>query len=137
MTGDPIPDPDNVVKYLSPSKYNGGKLDWHALTPRESDEGENSCFWMNYFSGLPEEQLARIRATCELTLRSNGRFAELNVGRVRQEVLVGVGLETAFTHQPLGNNESHSVMTGLSHDNEAAGFILNRCVLGYRPAVIT
>lgn len=135
MSGDPIPDSDEVAKYLSPSKYNGAKLNWYALTPRESDNGENSCFWMDYFAGSSaEEQLTQIRATCGLDRRPNGRFAELNVDRVRKAILEGVGLSTTFTHEPIGTNVSHSVMRGISHDNEAAGFILNRCVIAFHSA---
>ncbi len=139
MNGELIPRSDHVVKHLSSRRYNSGNLDWNALTPRETDNGENSCNWMEHFENCSfNERLDKVRSTCGRDLGKNERFALLNVGQTFDAVFSQHrnAIEVQFTHQPDGTNKSHSVMTGIRHDDEEAGFILNRCVLGFHPAKV-
>jgi hypothetical protein len=83
MDGEPIPDTDHVVRYVSPSRYANKLLDWTALLPRPQDNGEASYNWLEYFgNGTVQELLIRLKASLTtLKISKNGTFAVLNVGR--------------------------------------------------------
>ena len=87
MTGDDLPDAAQVVRYVRPSHIReDGDVDGRAFRLRE-DEGGLSVNWLDYFAGLSKaEQLNEVRRFSRLTLSRNGRFAELNVGDVKQAV---------------------------------------------------
>ena len=86
MTDVKIPDADNVVRYVSASKIDDGIVIDPAFR-RPSTENDVSVNWIDYFVGLSKtEQLAEMRRLVRLTIRSSGRFAELNVGDVKRYV---------------------------------------------------
>jgi len=136
MTGDAIPPSDHVVRYVSPSKYNNGMLDWTALLPREVDAGESSFNWLEYFQkSSAEENLAEVKRTHKLNRRPKGIYAKLNVGNsaARMKNDHSLSREITFVHKPIDSNVSHAVMIGLQHDDEESGAILNGCVIDFMP----
>jgi hypothetical protein len=138
MSGDPVPASDHVVKYVGPSKWQGGQLDWSALLPRQRDMGRASYNWLEYYTDCTRaEQLSRIRTSCTLDLKRTGAFVMLQVGGTCERMLDEHpdSLILRFTHQPIGTNESHCEMAGAGHDDTIAGFILNRCVLQSFPGL--
>lgn len=88
-------------------------------------------------------QLSAVRKLSRLTLKVNGRLAELNVGAVLQ--CVHEELETLrIVHDPLDESDdfnadpSHALMTGLPPgDSDHAmlvGDMIANCVLAMHPA---
>ena len=122
MTGDDLPDAAQVVRYVRPSHIReNGDAAGRAFRLREGETGL-SVNWLDYFAGLSRaEQLNEVRRLSGLSLSRNGRFAELNVGDVKQSVgaelpeLAGL----RFVHDPPSANgaheadPSHSLVIGL------------------------
>lgn len=122
MTGDELPDAAQVVRYVRPSHIReDGSAAGKAFRLREDETGL-SVNWLDYFAGLSRaEQINEVRRLSGLTLSRNGRFAELNVGDVKQAVGAELpelpGLR--FVHDPPTANgaieadPSHSLVIGL------------------------
>lgn len=86
----PLSNSDHVLRYCSPRRVNEGVIHFSAfeLRPHESYLSVN---WMEYFgkSVSVEEQVAGVRATLiekGFHLSSNGRFARLHVGTVKEMI---------------------------------------------------
>ena len=136
-----LPDDHHIVRHVGSSKIKKGKVEASAFELRPNEAGV-SVNWLEYYSGLGKaDQLSKIRRSSGLSLKKSGRFAELNVGRVRQR-LVDEGFEKiSIVHSPLCKNPSHSEIRGLpdansAFDAEMAGDFIAKCVIECHPAVI-
>ena len=90
MRGDPIPDDDHIVRYVKPTgigangSINGSEF---RLRPERPDDTGVSVNWLECFRSLSRVgQLAAVRQLFRLSVKATGRFAELNVGRVRRHL---------------------------------------------------
>ena len=149
MTGDDLPDAAQVVRYVRPSHIReNGSAAGKAFRLRE-DEGGLSVNWLDYFAGLSKaEQVNEVRRLSGLSLSRNGRFAELNVGVVKQAVRAELpelpGLR--FVHDPPAANgaveadPSHSLVIGLPPygdlRSKVVGNLIARRVQGLYPASV-
>lgn len=143
MTGNDIPDGDNVVRYIGGSFIEDGRVITNAffLTPGRSELSVN---WLEYFSGLSKpEQLSEIRRLARINMGMNGRLAELNVGAVKDYV----GRKwpaIRLVHTPLDATEiydadpSHGDIIGLppagSSQSALVGDLLAQCINALHPA---
>ena len=143
MTGNDIPDGDNVVRYIGGSFIEDGRVITNAffLTPGRSELSVN---WLEYFSGLEKpEQLSEIRRLARINMGINGRLAELNVGAVKDYV----GRKwpaIRLVHTPLDATEiydadpSHGDIIGLppagSSQSALVGDLLAQCINALHPA---
>ena len=103
MKGYSLPGDANVVHYVSPSRItdHGEAVSWEAF--RQKKPGKvPSVYWLEQFGGTKKHQLARTRQVSRLTLRRNGRFAELQVGEVTAQCT-----EVTFVHAPLEATEEY------------------------------
>ena len=86
MNGKELSPEDHVVRYVKPSSMHEGRVDsseFQLNLRRTGDKGV-SVNWLECYADCPKEaRLAEIRKVIRLELRRNGRFAELNVGRIR------------------------------------------------------
>lgn len=84
-----IPDSNHVLRYCRPSHLKVGKVKASAFELRASDEFL-SVNWMEFFekNASTDAQVAEIRNVMDekFTLSSNGRFARLNVGEVKEQI---------------------------------------------------
>ena len=148
MMGDELPDAAQVVRYVRPSYIReDGDVDGRAFRLREDETGL-SVNWLGYFAGLSKiEQLNEVRRLSRLSLSRNGRFAELNVGVVKQSVSAELPElpRLRFVHDPPaanGANEgdpSHSLVIGLPRPADsrmaaAVGDLIARRVQELHPA---
>ena len=144
MNGNDLPEDDHVVRYVKPRNVEDGRVSIAEFRLRENEKGV-SVNWLEYYENLSkEERLVEVRLASRLVLRKNGRFAELNVGRIKNflaEELPGLRV----IHTPLDAEEkfpadpSHSEITGLPSDNsEQADLIaemIAKCVCDLHPAI--
>ena len=146
MTCGDLPNDAQVVRYLSPSQVeDDGSVDGAAFQLRQNEKGI-SVNWLDFFSDLNKpEQLNELRRLSRLELRSNGRFAELNVGVAKQAVRAELP-NLRFIHDPLPAvdgyeaDPSHSQIAELPPLNDSQrsamiGDMIARCVLNLYPAV--
>ena len=144
MTGDELPDAAQVVRYVRPSHIlENGRVAGRAFRLRVGEEGL-SVNWLDYFARLSKpDQVREVRRLIRMSLSGNGRFAELNVGTVKQSVRAELpGLR--FIHYPLpadGANvadPSHSQVSGLPPfsdlSSKVVGNLIARRVQGLHPA---
>ncbi|MDE0508763.1 MAG: hypothetical protein OXI17_09035 [Gammaproteobacteria bacterium] len=148
MKGDDLPDHDHVVRYVKPSMVKeDGTVDGadFQLRPNRPDDSGLSVNWLEVFGSDHVHQLDEVRRLGRLQLKANGRFAEINVGKVRSEVVQE--LETLrIVHDPLeamGGHEadpSHAEITGLPPgDSDQAlliGDLIAECVSATHPAIV-
>ena len=127
---EPLPDRDHVSRYCKPSTVGErGQLMASAFAIRPG-EGYLSVNWLEHF-GVPGgtgdglggkgEQtgtgaaLNRVRETLRskgFRLRSNGRFALLNVGTVKTTIRRTFGRSLHINHLPLADDASHAGILG-------------------------
>jgi len=148
MKGDDLPQDDRIVRYVKPSMIQeDGTADGSefCLRPNKPDEEGLSVNWLEVFGKDKVHQLSEVRRLCRLTLKSSGRFAEMNVGTVLQ--VVSEELDTLrIVHDPLEAQQqfdadpSHAEMRGLPlGDSDQAmlvGELIAQCVTLMHPARI-
>ena len=147
MKGDDLPADGNIVRYVKPSMIeedgtaNGSDF---RLRPDRPDNIGLSVNWLEAFGHDKAHQLAEVRRVCRLTLRQNGRFAEMNVGAVRR--CVAEELDTLrIIHDPLEAEDnfdadpSHAEITGLPPGNSdqaiLIGDLIAECVMAMHAAI--
>lgn len=147
MKGDDLPAADHIVRYVKPSMVeedgtaNGGEF---RLRPNRPDETGLSVNWLEAFDPDKDHQLAEVRRLYRLDVRKKGRFAEMNIGAVREKV--AQELDTLrIVHDPLeaeGDHEadpSHAEIEGLPPgDSDQAmliGDLIAECVTAMHPAI--
>ena len=150
MTGGELPDAAHVVRYVRPSHIReDGDVDGRAFRLREGEAGL-SVNWLGYFAGLSKpEQINEVRRFSRLSLSRNGRFAELNVGDVKQAVRAELPElpRLRFVHDPPAANgaheadPSHSLVVGLPRPADsrmaaAVGDLIARRVQELHPASV-
>ena len=119
MTGTDLPDDDHVVRYVKPTTvHEDGSVDGSAFRLRPSDNGL-SVNWLEYYQRFDKsQQLDKVRQSSRLTMRPNGRLAELTIGVTKRHVQARVKY-LRFIHAPLASegeyrpDPSHSEIRGL------------------------
>ena len=146
MKGDDLQPGDQIVRYVKPSMIQSdGMADGSGFCLRGADLDEKglSVNWLEAFGTEKAYQLREVRRLFRLRARSNGCFAELNVGTV----LSGVSEELdtlRIVHDPLeascgfDADPSHSEIIGLppceSDLAALVGDLIAECVTGMHPA---
>lgn len=145
MNSADLPDNDHVVRYAKPTSVReDGSVDGSAFRLRRNDRGL-SVNWLEYFQGLlKSQQLDKIRQLSRLTMRPNGRLAELNIADAKRHVqsrlttlrFIHVPLAVEGKYQP---DPSHAEITGLPPGDspEAAliGDMIAECIETVHPAI--
>ena len=151
MSGNDLPENDHIVRYVRPSNLEFGKVNIAEFKLREDRSNEKgvSVNWLEYYENLSkEEQLAEVRRVkaSRLTLRKNGKFAELNVGKIKR--LLSEELpDLRVIHTPRDTEKtfladpSHSEIIGLpSGDADqfhlVAQIIVRECIHDLHPAIL-
>ncbi len=147
MSGVELSDASNVVRYVKPSLIAGKELSYEAfcLRAERPDESGLSVNWLEYFGDFDKsERLEKIRGVSNLRRARNGRYAEINVGKLRAMV-AGYLNGFAVTHSPIHGDDgrdsdpSHSEIKGLPPGNTKEGRWIGeriaRCVIELHPAV--
>jgi hypothetical protein len=142
MRGDFLPNDDNVVHYVRPGLIEDREVDGGAFVLREG-ESALSVNWLDYFKNRSkEQQLREVRRLFRLRVRSNGRFAELNVGQTKL-FLIDKIQDLRFVENPLPEDpingydadNSHALIEGLPNPNDLpeyaklVGDMIAECVL--------
>ncbi|NPD21733.1 hypothetical protein [Alterinioella nitratireducens] len=114
------------------------------LRPNRPDETGVSVNWLEAFDTDKAQQLAEVRRLYRLTVRRTGRFAELNIGAVREKVTEELAT-LRIVHDPLeadGDFEadhSHAEIDGLppgdSPEADMIGDMIAECVINMHPAI--
>ncbi len=146
MTCGDLPDDAHIVRYISPSRVDeNGIVNGKAFRLRSNEKGL-SINWLDFFSDLDKPgQINEVRRLSRLELRSNGRFAELNVGVAKQAVRAELP-NLRFIHDPLSAvdeyeaDPSHSQIADLppvsdSQRSAMIGDMIARRVQNLYPAV--
>jgi len=147
MKGTDVAADDHVVRYVKPSMvledgtpYGSG----FRLRTSRPDESGLSVNWMEAFEPPKTQQLSGVRRLFRLSVRPNGRFAELHVGTVLHRVSEELNT-LRILHDPLDAADgfdadpSHAEMVGLppGHSDEAAmvGDMIAECVVDMHPSI--
>ncbi len=144
MKEDLLSEGHNIVRYVKPSNLDGEEVKASEFSLRSGESGI-SVNWLEYYAELSKsEQLAEIRKVTRLTLRQNGRYAELNVGTMCSRLAGELDTLKIF-RSPLDEEDgykadpSHSEIAGLppSGSDQAAlvADILTDCVFTLHPAI--
>ena len=142
MTGDELPDGGHVVHYVRPSFHENGRVYGSAFCLRKEERGL-SVNWLECFPGLTKlQQVNAVRGLSRLNIKSAGRFAELNVGRVKQHIRDELDM-LRFVHEPLPAigqyraDPSHSEIAGLppkdTPESELIGDMIAECIEAVHP----
>ncbi len=149
MNGNDLPENDHIVRYVKPSNLEFGKVNIAEFRLREErpEDKSVSVNWLEYYENLSkEEQLAEVRKVSRLKLRKNGKFAELNVGKIRR-LLTEELPDLRIIHAPLDAegkflaDPSHSEIIGFPSGNPEqadllAQIIVQKCVCDLHPATV-
>ena len=118
---EPLPDRDHVSRYCKPSTVGERGQPMASAFAIRSGEGYLSVNWLEHFGmrvGEPrgtEAALNRVRETLRgkgFRLRSNGRFALLNVGTVKTTIRRTFGRSLHVNQLPLPDDASHAGILG-------------------------
>lgn len=145
MKGDDLPAGDHVVRYVKPSMILGdGTPDGSDFRLRPDEKGL-SVNWLEAFEPPKTQQLSEVRRLFRLSVRRNGRFAELDVGKTLRTVSEEL-ITLRILHDPLqaadgfDADRSHAQIVGLppGDSDEAAlvGDLIAECVGDMHPAII-
>lgn len=117
--GDPLPHEEDVLRYCSPSRMNKSP-EGTPIFPKPGAftdaRGSLSVNWMGFFCGSEEEVVQRIRVSCGLSLKKNGRFAKLKVEDVREIIKAETENCAYVTYTPRKDNPSHSSIVPASFE---------------------
>ena len=104
-----------------------------------------SVNWLEAFAPGKDRQLAEVRRLSRQSVKRNGRYAELNVGVVREKVAEELPT-LRIVHDPLGAENdyeadpSHAEITGLppgdSDEAMMIGDLIAECVITMHPAIV-
>ena len=140
-----LSDESNVVRYCRPTLvHEDGRIGGEAFQLRRQDSGL-SVHWIQCFNDLSKDQhLDHVRKSSRLTMRHNGRLAELRVGRVKEHIRSKVP-ELSVIHSPLAAesnfppDRTHCELRGLpeadSPTAELVGDMIAECIEETHPAV--
>lgn len=117
MKGSEIQETHRVVRYVSPRLVHPtGHADPEAFVDAgafelrkfrdKTDETGLSVNWLDKFSGTPESQLQEVVRRLRVTVRKNGRFAELVVGELKA-LLAAEDIEASVIRDPLEEDDEH------------------------------
>ncbi len=144
MRGDPLPDEDRFVRYLSATRIVDGSPDGSGFCLGREEAGL-SVNWLEVLASGGTDPLSEVRRLSRLRLRRSGRFAELRVGTVLCAVRDELD-SLRIMHDPLEAAEgfaadpSHSQITGLppANTDEAllVGDMIAECVTTMHAAVV-
>lgn len=148
MKHEDLPPDDQIVRYVRPSMIqDDGTVDGSdfCLRPDRPDETGLSVNWLQAFESGKDFQLSEVRRLCRLQLRRNGCFAELNIGRIIEEVATEL-VTLKIVHDPLEATEefdadpSHAEIIDLppggSDQAALVGDLIAECVVAMHPAVV-
>ena len=138
MKGDQLPDDDHIVRYVKPSFMLNEKVTGDVFELRNNETGL-SVNWLESIDDVDDySRLNQIRHLSRLTLKRNGRFAQLNVGDTIRRVLEH-SLEIGIVEAPLDATKffeadcSHAEILGLpqtgSHESELIGDLIANGVM--------
>lgn len=134
MKGDDLPPDNHIVRYVKPSMIQeDGTVDGSdfRLRSHRPDENGLSVNWMEVLGSEKVHQLEGVRRLSgqRLSLKANGKFAEINVGTIIREV--SDELDTIrIVHDPLEAEQdveadpSHSQISGLPPGNSDQAMLI-------------
>ena len=107
MTCGQIPDDDQIVHYVKPTKvFPDGTIDGSEFVLRPDDEGLSGN-WLDYFASLPRaKRLEAVALKMQRDPSLKGKLAEWNVGVLREHLLTD-SYEVSVIHDPSPANERH------------------------------
>jgi hypothetical protein len=91
--GDLVPNDENIVRYAPPSKVDNDTIDGSAFVLRADDAGELSVNVIGADPAAHPAALENVRVASRLTLKANGRFAQLSVSDVRSLTVAEVAFD--------------------------------------------
>lgn len=123
MTAETIDPEHSVVAYAKPTLCQNGQVDGEVFRRRPVDDDGLSVNWIECFDGDRAAQIAKISAVSRLTLRANGRFAEVQVKSAAEAVAEHVEAFGAIkaplpVEEPHPADLSHALFLGLPEFGE-------------------
>lgn len=122
MNGSLVPEQDHVVRYCKPKQIDAGKIQPSAFILRENEKSLSVNWLEKLCRTNRSEQIEALRNIFRqkaFNVKTNARFAVLNVGNIRNKVRTETvdHRELKLTHEPSENDQSHSGIYNLHPDN--------------------
>ena len=147
MKGDPVPNPDHVLRCVGGNHIDNGEIDGSGLLCRRNEPCP-SVNWLEWFPGDLQNRVAEVRRRRRLKYGATARLARLNVGRTKMYILENDpnSLQINVIQDPLEEDSergfmedpSHSLMVGVptvdTPEGELIGDLLAQCVIDSFPA---
>ena len=118
--GADIPDSDHVVRYCSPKHVDKGRIAESAFELRSNDK-YFSVNWLECFEQFNDnERLKAIENSLDITVKSDGKFAQIHVGNAKQK-----NKDIQIKYKPtLPKNISHAGIHPPSKENLESTLLL-------------
>lgn len=130
MTGDDLPKPDHVLRYVAPKHIddvgNGRQILGTAFWSRPSDNNMASYNWLEKAGGALDECVQAIRDRKRMNYAKTALLGKLNVGEVVENLASGFPERPAsiFKHDPLQataqhcEDDTHSLLINMPAEDE-------------------
>ena len=127
-----LPDEHHVSRYCRPTAVGRDGLPTAAAFEMKPGEEYLSVNWLEYFEtpdlGAAVERVREAFRRKRYRVRSNGRFAVVNVGAALTAVADAVGRRGRVDHIPLEDDESHAGLFGYAADDLAVAVELRALI---------
>lgn len=151
MKGDPVPDPDHILRYVGGTHVDQDDegqpvIAGGAFIAKPKDDNCPSYNWLEILNGSLEERVQQVRDAARMKYGGTARLARLNVGQVRQFIRdEAEGHGVTVIQDPLAADAnypepdlSHALMTNVPDENEPKGELIGqlirRCIIDSFPA---
>jgi hypothetical protein len=155
MKGDPVPDPDHILRYVGGKHVDQDENGTPVVTgggfiARPRDDNKPSYNWLECLEKKTiEDQVQQVRNLARVTYGATAKLARLNVGKVRSHIAENTEDNRAVTviQDPLEAERemladpSHALMTNSPNEDdpegERVGDLIAECVIEIFPARAT
>lgn len=142
MMNQSLPDGDHISRYCKPTTIDESGLPLAAAFELRQGEEHLSVNWLEYFSerdlSNAVEQVREAFSSKNYRVRSNGRFAVLNVGEAKKAVQAAIEHALRIEHLPSDNDRSHAGIFGYTANDLVVAMELKALVTSQNvhPAVV-
>ena len=130
----PVPDDNDIARYVSPSNIDGDELDGDAFLPGKKD-GYLSVFRLNMIEGDDiSSRIEYLKKDIPLNTSPNGKLGVINVGTMRELVESEENRKPAVTREPIDCKDErlkcdyHCGVRGMKYDDEIIAELIALCV---------
>ena len=114
--GDPLPDPDHVLRYIGKKHVDNGVVNGSGFLTRPQEKAP-SVNWLEHFPPPLENQVESVKAARRLKYEKKGKIVRINVGHTKKYVASNspIPIQLYFAYDPLDADPSKGFAADFSH----------------------